>query len=218
LEYGNDVKSLFCPSSLHVDRDKPPTSEDDEVTHRLVGRDYFFTLDEDGSGGRTNFLRVCRTEFEQCAVREVDHGWSARRPDLTCRCTRLIVIELSSHPHPVALRLWLALPTGKRKDLRDLWSCRAQGGLAVPRSRPALCDRATRWTEDGEPQECRGRCFPRELTRWCRRSSPLPMPGICRRVFRFTCIAELSDRISRQPFQRARHRRFRDFYHDDQRR
>jgi hypothetical protein len=37
---------------------------------------------------------------------------------------------------------------------RFVGSCLARGslgGLAVPRSRPALCDRGTHWAEDGEP-------------------------------------------------------------------
>ena len=60
-----------------LERDTSAPSEDDEVTHRFVGRDYFFTRDEEGSDGRDHFLRVCRTEFEQRAVREIDHRWNA---------------------------------------------------------------------------------------------------------------------------------------------
>jgi hypothetical protein len=68
---------------------------------------------------------------------------------------------------------------------RAVWSCRDLGLL--------LATRATRRTDDGEPRVLAVGVFPRDLARWLQALVPLFMPGMYRRVFRFTCIADLCD-------------------------
>ena len=71
-----------------------------------------------------------------------------------------------------------------------VWPCRDLSLLMATALR--ACDRATRWIEDGEPQELSRSVISTRAHEVVAGAVPLlPMPGICRRVFRFLCIADL---------------------------